>query len=118
MAHAGYTSDQPSHNTLPSRRALELCGIQDETERLKQRRVLGLPVGVTVVSSGCSRTSSGGSSSVASAQSPSLSKAVREWDAGRARRALVASNPRRSAVVSAYFQQELSNLNEQGAAQD
>ena len=121
MAQTGHTRDQPSHNTLPSRRALELCGIEDETECIKQRRttsVLGLAVGVTVVSYGCSRMCAGRSSSVASAQIPSLSKAVREWEAGRERRTLVASNPRRSGVVSAYFQQELSSLSEQGAAQD
>ena len=111
---------QRSNKLLPSRRALELFGVGDETAQ-KQRRaasVLVLPVGVTVVSCGISKTSSGGSSSTASVQPPSLSKAVREWAAGRARRALVASNPRRSGVVSAYFQQELSNLGEQGAAKE
>ena len=112
---------QRSNKLLPSRRALELCGVGDETARLKQRlatSVLGLHVGVTVVSCGSSKTSSWRSSSTASTQRPSLSKAVREWEAGRQRRALVASNPRRSGVVSAYFQQELSILREQGAGQE
>jgi len=112
---------QRSNKLLPSRRALELCGVGDETARLTQRRAISVPVlavGVTVVSCASSKTSSGGSSSAGSAQSPSLSKAVREWEAGRERRALVASNPRRSWVVSAYFQQELSILREQGAGQE
>ena len=112
---------QRSNKLLPSRRALELFRVGDQTAHLKQRRdtsILGLPVRVTVVSCEISKSSSGGSSSTASAQSPSQSKAVCDWEAGRERRALVASNPRRSGVVSAYFQQELSNLSEQRAAQE
>ncbi|KAJ1481507.1 hypothetical protein T484DRAFT_1748124 [Baffinella frigidus] len=118
------TSDHLSNNTPPAHRALdscghralEFCGVEDESARLKQRHsysVLGLPVGVTVVSC-CSSTST---SSSVYARSPSLSKAVREWEAGRERRAMVASNPLRSFVVSAYFWQELSSLSKQAAAQ-
>ncbi|KAJ1464290.1 hypothetical protein T484DRAFT_1869980 [Baffinella frigidus] len=103
-------------NTLPAHRALEFCGVEDEAARLKQHRSTPahnmLPSGISLVSS---PTSSGGSSSAAFPLSASASKAVLEWGAGRERRAMVASNPRRSRTICAYFQEELSNLSKQAA---
>ncbi|KAJ1481506.1 hypothetical protein T484DRAFT_1748123 [Baffinella frigidus] len=121
MVHAARDPAQLSQHPLPAHHALEFCGVEDESALIEQRRSLSadapLPAGVTVVSCGCSRASSGGSWS-AYHPSTSLSKAVREWEAGRQRRAMVASNPRRSGVVSAYFWQELSSLSKKAAAQE
>ncbi|KAJ1477932.1 hypothetical protein T484DRAFT_1819304 [Baffinella frigidus] len=104
-------------NTLPAHRALEFCGVQDEAARLKQHRSTSapnmLPSGISLLV--LSPTSSGGSSSAAFPRSASASKAVLEWGMGRERRAMVASNPRRSRVICTYFQEELSNLSKQAA---
>mmetsp|Transcript_18217 Transcript_18217/g.42331 ORF Transcript_18217/g.42331 Transcript_18217/m.42331 type:complete len:117 (+) Transcript_18217:73-423(+) len=102
-------------NSLPAHRALEFCGVEDENARLKQSRSTSdpniLPTGISVMSC-CSPTSSEGSPP-ASPGSASRTKAVLEWEAGRKRRALFASNPRHSRVISAYFQHELSNVSKQ-----
>jgi hypothetical protein len=119
-AHA-HAPAQPSENTLPAHRALEFCGVEDETARLQQRRSAShpimLPSIISVMASGA-MTSAIRSSSTGALQRASPTKAVLEWQAGRERRALVASNPYRSEVISAYFHQELSSLSKQAAAQE
>ncbi|KAJ1484167.1 hypothetical protein T484DRAFT_1746714 [Baffinella frigidus] len=99
-----------AENTLPAHRALEFCGVEDESACLKQRRSTSEP---TLPPSG---TSSWNFPVLASPRAPPT-KAVLEWEAGRERRASFACNPRRSKVISAYFQQELSSLSKQAAAQ-
>lgn len=121
MAHA-----EPIDNAPPSQRAMEFCGVGDKDSLLKQCRHTcspALSLGITSASF-FSRVSSSSSSegddrvssaSSTSSQRSTMTKAVFEWDVGRERRAMVASNPGRSAVVSAYFQQELFSLINQPA---
>ncbi|KAJ1476804.1 hypothetical protein T484DRAFT_1750390 [Baffinella frigidus] len=110
-----------SENKLPANSALEFCGVEDETARLKQTRSTSdpnvVPNGLSMAAC-CSSTSFGESSSSASAPRASPTKAVLAWEAGRERRAIFASNPRRSSVISAYWRQELSSLSKQAAAQE
>ena len=118
-------------NEDPAHRALEFCGVEDETSLIKNCRPTscrGLPLGITSSSlveqsppplqtDGFSRTSSASSmahfslaASSTSSQRSAMTKAVLAWDVGRQRRAMVASNPGRSEIVTNYFQQELLKL--------
>ncbi|KAJ1483836.1 hypothetical protein T484DRAFT_1746860 [Baffinella frigidus] len=119
MVHAEGAPAQLSEHPLPAHHALEFFGVEDKAALIEQRRSLSaetpFPACVTVVSCCCSGASSGGTTSPACPRSASLSKAVLEWEAGRQRRAMVASNSRRSGVVSAYFHQELASLSKKAA---
>ncbi|KAJ1467662.1 hypothetical protein T484DRAFT_1755699 [Baffinella frigidus] len=109
VQHAPSRTEFTTKTATASHGAMEYCGVEDEESLINNCRPTSAPLalGSLSVALFAARSRSTGLPSPSSARSASPTKAVLEWEAGRERRASIASDPRRSSVISAYFEEEL-----------